>query len=804
MGKSNCQCLFFAVLFLLVSLRRIVFARNHTDSFGQDYMLIYPPLENGEMYLALYTTEDLEFNVTVLILRHAMPLNDSIIVKNDTVNIYTVPSFYRAEKRSGIQYSIQLTAQKNFIMHVLLTNDEGGESFLAIPVNLFGPTYYIITDVYMPFFGIVTSTSPTNVYITIRNDAPSKFISVLDGQVIKDKAQFSLSFNSDEAIIIVNCSFAEEVGPLTGTKIETNNDIGVIIGNCITRSCQKDNCTEDPIAEMLFPADIFGTQYIVFDLHSMGADSDLVIMVPMSGTRVVYFNNTEKRIEQSLPKGQTKIKVMINMMLTSDYPISIYYTITAHLDDGFNIGVAAGAILTSVEHFYHIFLFSDLSAVSKINFSNYAVVMADLATGESLRLNNEKPNITWFKVIGSLHFQLGFISFDRGLQRLESITISDFGVMLFGFVKDSSYIHPASYFYHKKGTGFCTLAIDNVLIEDNIDNDCDDLIDEEYADFQDDDEDGLIDEDLKDYDDVVCRPGKFGASCLKNCTSCFALCHKDTGQCLKGGCPPGNKYTCEVKSSTSPVPVEITTSLINITSTEFVTEKIKTTKKDCPIGSYGTDCAGTCNNCVPDCDKVTGKCEECADGFILTDFHCNHTGSVEAGTTAGSVEAAELHSRWKLQNCMVGGSCRTEGCVCGSLHNSRVGGSCRTARSVEAAELHGQWKLQNCTVGGSCRTAGEGVWKLVELKACPPFKFGKNCSGDCILRCLGFECDDATNGSCPAPHSVNATQSHMKVGKFLMPLLFLIPVVCIVLGAYLLRISPNLSEELMRHLSEQM
>uniref|UniRef100_A0A2C9KZ41 IgGFc-binding protein N-terminal domain-containing protein n=1 Tax=Biomphalaria glabrata TaxID=6526 RepID=A0A2C9KZ41_BIOGL len=90
----------------------------------------------------------------------------------------------------------------------------------------------------------------------------------------------------DEAIIIVNCSFAEEVGPLTGTKIETNNDIGVIIGNCITKSCQKGNCTEDPIAEMLFPADIFGTQYIVFDLHSMGADSDLVMMVPMSGTRV--------------------------------------------------------------------------------------------------------------------------------------------------------------------------------------------------------------------------------------------------------------------------------------------------------------------------------------------------------------------------------------------------------------------------------------------------------------------------------------------------------------------------------------
>ncbi|KAI8786349.1 multiple epidermal growth factor domains protein 6 [Biomphalaria glabrata] len=711
MGKSNCQCLFFAFFFLLVSFRRVFCAENNTDAFGQDYMLIYPPLEDGGMYLALYTTEDLEFNVTVLILRHAKPLNDSIIVKNDTITIYTVPSFYRAEKWSGIQHSIQVTAEKGFIMHVLLTNDEGGESFLAIPVNLFGPTYYIITDVYMPFFGIVTSTSPTNVYITIRNDAPSKFISVLDGQLVKDKAQFSLSFNSDEAIIIVNCSYAEEVGPLTGTKIETNNNIGVIIGNCITKSCQKGNCTEDPIAEMLFPADIFGTQYIVFDLHSMGADSDLVMMVPMSGTRVVYFNNTT-RIEQSLPKGQTKIKVMINMMLTSDYPISIYYTITAHLDDGFNIGVAAGAILTSVEHFYHIFLFSDLSAVSKIDFSNYAVVMADLETRESLRLNNEKPNITWYEVIGSLHFQLGFISFDRGLQRLESITMSDFGVMLFGFEKDSSYIHPASYFYHKKGTGFCTLAIDDVSIDDNIDNDCDDLIDEEYADFQDDDEDGLIDEDLKDYDDVVCRPGKFGASCLKNCTSCFALCHKDTGQCLKGGCPPGNKYTCEVKSSTSPAPVEITTSVINITSTEFVTEQVKTTKKDCPIGSYGTDCTGTCNNCVPDCDKVTGKCEECADGFILTDYHCNHT--------------------------------------------------------------------------------------------CPPFKFGKNCSGDCILRCLGFECDDVTNGSCPPPHPVNATQAHMKVGKFLMPLLFLVPVVCIVLGAYLLRISPNLSEEFMKHLPEQM
>uniref|UniRef100_A0A2C9L2V0 IgGFc-binding protein N-terminal domain-containing protein n=1 Tax=Biomphalaria glabrata TaxID=6526 RepID=A0A2C9L2V0_BIOGL len=195
MGKSNCQCLFFAFFFLLVSFRRVFCAENNTDAFGQDYMLIYPPLEDGGMYLALYTTEDLEFNVTVLILRHAKPLNDSIIVKNDTVTIYTVPSFYRAEKWSGIQHSIQVTAEKGFIMHVLLTNDEGGESFLAIPENLFGPTYYIITDVYMPFFGIVTSTSPTNVYITIRNDAPSKFISVLDGQLVKDKAQFSLSFN---------------------------------------------------------------------------------------------------------------------------------------------------------------------------------------------------------------------------------------------------------------------------------------------------------------------------------------------------------------------------------------------------------------------------------------------------------------------------------------------------------------------------------------------------------------------------------------------------------------------------------
>ncbi|KAK0062087.1 platelet endothelial aggregation receptor 1 [Biomphalaria pfeifferi] len=37
--------------------------------------------------------------------------------------------------------------------------------------------------------------------------------------------------------------------------------------------------------------------------------------------------------------------------------------------------------------------------------------------------------------------------------------------------------------------------------------------------------------------------------------------------------------------------------------------------EDCPAGTWGLNCSGSCGNCFEDCDKNTGKCATCKEGF---------------------------------------------------------------------------------------------------------------------------------------------------------------------------------------------
>ncbi|KAH9490133.1 hypothetical protein Btru_042442 [Bulinus truncatus] len=68
----------------------------------------------------------------------------------------------------------------------------------------------------------------------------------------------------------------------------------------------------------------------------------------------------------------------------------------------------------------------------------------------------------------------------------------------------------------------------------------------------------------------------------------------------------------------------VNTTITSNTTTKSTTRGTNGKKEaECKLGAWGLNCSGTCINCAQDCNKVTGSCKKCKEGFKNPHLSCN-------------------------------------------------------------------------------------------------------------------------------------------------------------------------------------
>ncbi|KAH9518879.1 hypothetical protein Btru_008559 [Bulinus truncatus] len=141
---------------------------------------------------------------------------------------------------------------------------------------------------------------------------------------------------------------------------------------------------------------------------------------------------------------------------------------------------------------------------------------------------------------------------------------------------------------------------------DLIDNDCDKLVDEERFNKEDDDGDGRVDEDVGNPPRANGFWGLWLSwQCDVKCGIGFSI---DRKRYCDSPSPKNDGLECPGRA------FESQQSLCNTNVT---------CPENCPVRTFGFNCTERCPRCVPDCNKVNGSCEICADGFSDPDNHCD-------------------------------------------------------------------------------------------------------------------------------------------------------------------------------------
>ncbi|XP_055873707.1 uncharacterized protein LOC106058234 isoform X3 [Biomphalaria glabrata] len=120
-----------------------------------------------------------------------------------------------------------------------------------------------------------------------------------------------------------------------------------------------------------------------------------------------------------------------------------------------------------------------------------------------------------------------------------------------------------------------------------------------------------------------CQDFEYGEGCEKRCDNCQDSCDKFTGACNlcvpgfmnpKGGClePCGPyKYGAMCQGDCT----------LKCPGEDCV-DRVEGTCSKCKNYTYGKECEFTCDNCLEPCNKITGVCDSCKEGFKFPNVTC--------------------------------------------------------------------------------------------------------------------------------------------------------------------------------------
>ncbi|XP_055873375.1 uncharacterized protein LOC106063595 isoform X2 [Biomphalaria glabrata] len=357
-------------------------------------------------------------------------------------------------------------------------------SFQALPMESWGRSYVIVTLNQHPSLHIMTIRYQ-EAWVELKCSAPCS-----------SHNNGSVQLYSLRAVTVNFCADSY-TGNLTGTKITAQNPIGVIAGNCwsgIEKNCNTFGVIKDMTLEMFLPTVSFGKEFITFKVYSVRFQYEVenLILSVTDSTRVAIISK-RSYVSVTIPKAGDTHSFSFQgqdgpQMITSNHPIQVMQIFRPYCLDSvrnlYSFGGVALSLLLPTNMYFNFYSWS-------IPIPGWLATMVIIKQiGVQVEVLDEKQttiNSTTWKA-GKEPWLVGEFKIRKQYQASSE---SLFGCYVFGIDARITYMHMAGYSLNVE----CNTSQPEP--SDNIDNDCDGLIDEEVEDGRDSDHDFLVDEDIK-------------------------------------------------------------------------------------------------------------------------------------------------------------------------------------------------------------------------------------------------------------------------------------------------------------------
>ncbi|XP_055873679.1 uncharacterized protein LOC106076834 [Biomphalaria glabrata] len=406
----------------------------------------------------------------------------------ETINILGYNEKNYIQRAPGLMEPFLIKSQNPIIVSVLVIDEANltsTASFQALPVQSWGRSYIIVTLNQHAFLFIMT-IKDQQAWIELKCTTPCNH-----------PFHGSVHLQSMKAVTISFC-LESYTGNLTGTKIAALNPIGVIAGNCWSEIEKCDYPTptmKDMSLEMFLPTVTFGTEFITFRITSEIIEhvvENLIISVT-DNTRVAIISG-RSFVSVTLAKAGDTHSFFLQRSdsprkITSSHPIQFLLVSRPNCSDPslrsvLGLGGVALSLLIPTNMYFTFYAWSLpiqewMAVVVIIKQKGNNVEMLDESLTNREFTNWQMANEPW--EVGELRIH----------KQYQASSISKFGCFVFGISNTITFMHMSGYSLNVD----CNTS--RPQPSDNIDNDCDGLIDEEVEDGRDSDHDFLVDEDVK-------------------------------------------------------------------------------------------------------------------------------------------------------------------------------------------------------------------------------------------------------------------------------------------------------------------
>ncbi|MBK9405615.1 MAG: T9SS type A sorting domain-containing protein [Ignavibacteria bacterium] len=409
-----------ALLFISASI-----ANAALDSKGTNFWLMFDVNHTGNPTLSLFITSDVNTSGVVDI--PGLAYNAPFTVTANTVTTVSIPVAASNHTSDVVDYKgIHVTSLQEVTVYGLNRYQYTTDAFLGLPVDILGTDYIVLTYkntniVNGTEFGIVGTVNGTTVTITPSETTGPRIAGV----------PYNITLNEGETYELRNSNNAP--ADLTGTKITSDQPIGVTgahqcanIPNGTTYAC-------DHICEMLPPTSAWGKNFVTVPLKTRLNGDTWRFMASQNATTVTINGVPQAPINE----GQYVEQILsAYSVISSDKPILV-----AQYSNGTTFdGVTSDPFMMLVPPYEQFLANYTVTTPASGFIGNYINVVAPNAVVGALTLDGVPVPVVDFTPIGVSGFSGAQLTVGLGSHTVAATL--PFGLFDYGFDDADSYGYP--------------------------------------------------------------------------------------------------------------------------------------------------------------------------------------------------------------------------------------------------------------------------------------------------------------------------------------------------------------------------